>query len=342
MASLISAQTLWDRVTKDVRRALDNFTSRKRVTGVDGAELRVVHVDRAAAAEKRIRKIRGVPVVPGDDVLTVQLGGREVAIGALLKPGQQDQAEYVEGLGGDGQSSLAARADHQHAGAGERSVAIGEQAVAGLQGGIAMGYMTNAGRLAVALGWQVGQSAQTGELSVGIGYWAEPTGTHAVAIGREAEATGANSTAIGYRARALGDRSTAIGDRAVAAGNDIAAISGNQLRVVRSDGTANVSNLALQDENGVLRNISIRSVGTINVGGVWHAPGNLLYMFPPNYKVGSSPAPLKSYPDDAAGGVTMGAGESIFVYGTQRNGYRPCVSRNFGMGYVRSDLVVAL
>lgn len=334
-----SSTSLWRRMQAQIGELLANMIDRRRVTGIEGGgKIRVVSLDPNATYEETIACLRGAVIEPGDDVVCVRIGGKMLAIGAI-RTGDNNDPGIVAG---DGESPLAARVDHEHLGGGERSIALGPDAVAGMQGGVAIGYMPNAGRLAVAIGWQVGQAEPTGELSVGIGYWAEPTGTHSVAIGREAEATGVNSTAVGYRAQALGARSTAIGDRAVAAGNDIAAISGNQLRVLRSDGAAGVSNLALQDENGTLTNISIRANGRINVGGVWHAPGNISAMFPPNRKVGASPAPLKSYPEDGAGGVTMPADEQIFVYGTSRNGYRPCVSTNFGMGYVKYELTTAL
>lgn len=108
-----------------------------------------------------------------------------------------------------------------------RSIAIGHLASALLEGGIGIGYSTIPGRLAVALGYEAGQGAQTGELSVSIGYWASATATNATAVGRQATASAIFATAMGYAPTASGQYSLAAGYTATASGLRAVALGHN-------------------------------------------------------------------------------------------------------------------
>ncbi|MDG6366635.1 hypothetical protein QAA59_10915, partial [Glaesserella parasuis] len=113
---------------------------------------------------------------------------------------------------------------------GEFSIAIGggditNAAIADGHRAIAMGYKSNAGAYAVALG---SESKGAGKNSIAIGNLARTTGPDSVvvganidvtdgqlvAIGREAKA-GSHSTALGYKASAGGMHSVAVGERAM-------------------------------------------------------------------------------------------------------------------------------
>ena len=195
MSAETQAATLWARVTSDVRKALASFTDRKRVINRDGDKLVVVSHDPRATASKTISKLRGVPVDPSDDVLTIQLGGREVAIGALLKPGEVDQASYITGFGGDGSASTASRSDHHHHPVG----------------GSTEGMKIGAGASITLRGQAIGRYAQAADASVAVGQIVKANGYVATAVGWDADAAGEHATAVGYRAKALASRAVAYG-----------------------------------------------------------------------------------------------------------------------------------
>lgn len=325
--------SLWAMIRDAFRRELSRITGERRVTGLtDDGRLRTVSLDPNQPAEKVIWRLKGIPINPGDNVLTVRLpGGFEIGVGSILQSGEDALQDVVTELGDDGTSTAAARADHAHRGpqgntstqvgpgaqAIDRAIAIGPAAKAH-DAAMAIGVNANApGYISTAIGW----TAQTeGEGAIAIGYAATASVNYSHAIGRNASAGGVGSIAIGRGTGAGGTRSITIGYNVVNNTNYTALIGANQLRVLRSDGTASVSSLALQDENGVLTNISIRADGRINVGGVWHAPGSMSAMFPPNKTVSSGASVnLRVGPGNAHAAIApITVGGNVFDTGWRR------------------------
>lgn len=92
------ATSLWVKITDDVATAISRRIGYWQAIGVNAnGRVRVRSFDLEDDGEREVRKLRGVPVSPGDGVLTVKLPGLfEVAIGAILRDGDPDT-----GLGGD-------------------------------------------------------------------------------------------------------------------------------------------------------------------------------------------------------------------------------------------------
>jgi hypothetical protein len=86
------AASLWVRLAEDVERAIGRRLGYWRVLGVtDTGRLRVGSFDPNEPGEREVRKLRGVPVVEGDGVVTLRLPGLfEVALGAVLLADQTD------------------------------------------------------------------------------------------------------------------------------------------------------------------------------------------------------------------------------------------------------------
>ena len=168
-----AATGLWLRVQGDVDRRIKQLIGYWRVAGVtENGRLRVQSLDPEITGEREVRKLRGVPVDPGDTVLTVRIPGLfEVALGSLLREGQQDR-EMGIAFGNDGTEDVAARSDHQHRGTGANSLTIGE-------GGIALDR-----------GVAVGRSAEARIDAVAIGHAAVARGTRSFAIGSGADTVG--------------------------------------------------------------------------------------------------------------------------------------------------------
>lgn len=246
MTAETQAATLWARVTRDVRKALAGFTDRKRVINRDGDKLVVVSHDPRATASKTISKLRGVPVDPSDDVLTIQLGGREVAIGALLKPGEVDQASYITGFGSDGTASTASRSDHSHQSGSSEGMKIGANASQTLRGQ-AIGRNASAADASVSVGQNVHAS---GYVSVAIGWDAGSAGEHSVSIGYASDSGGYQSVAVGYGSQAPHPYGVAIGSSAAEAREQAVAIGASIWAqyygvAIGHDSTADVGGIAI-------------------------------------------------------------------------------------------------
>lgn len=299
MAVSTTATALWARVTADIRSAIAAFTDRKQVVERDGNQVIVSSYDPKAQVHKRIAKLRGLPVDPGDDVLTIQLGGKEIAIGALLKPGEVDMADYIQGFDGDGESQFAAHADHRHALSGngvglgpsvsgsganpvaiglssyahQNSVAIGQAAIAGDQENanitcIAIGYQTVAtGSIATAIGRQaLANNTQT----IAIGHNVQATASGAVAIGSGAIASGAGALAVGFGASATGIRGWTIGYNKANTTADRGMLVANSVLIERSNGSG-ATQLIMRDSGGAGRILQLGAdhiiVGSTYIGG---------------------------------------------------------------------------
>lgn len=368
MAASTTATALWAKVTADIRRTISSFTDRKQVIERDGNAVIVASHDPNAQVQKRISKLRGLPVDPGDDILTIQLGGKEIAIGALLKPGEVDMADYIQGFDGDGSSTYAARADHEHlpasgntqgmelgigASATLRGMAIGRGTLAA-DAALGIGISANAGGyVSVSIGFT---SQALGEYGVGIGYNAKGNGARSVAVGHAAEAgdyavaiggaagaSATGSTAIGYNAQASGTRAIAIGYNANETRADVAKIKANELWLERSSGSG-LTRVVVYSPNGTAKQIRVNDDDSMLIGSTTIRGGGVEGVLPHNRKIGSAAAPLKSYPSNNAGGIAMPAGRAFHYSGTVSNeGYTwYVVWSNYGVGYIRSDLTVAL
>lgn len=368
------AQSFWKKVKSYIAEQVGKLSEIMEVTEVrDDGRITVRTFDPDSDVTRDLPRARGLRIEVGDRVIVTSVGGHPIVTSVMRGAG----GDVDDGIpfGADGTSEFAARADHIHQGRGTalHSMEIGYIAVANDRGmaigraaraddaAIAVGVNAKAtGYISVAYGW--GTNAAGAE-SVAIGYGAEGLQDYSIAIGRNASAyqssvaigraatAGTTSlsgaTAVGWGASATGLRSTAIGYNAQNARNDTAVIRSDRLVVESSSGSSNGrTGLEMKSSSGAT---SIMFMASGNALEIWTGStantirmGDISAMFPPNYKVGSTAAPLKSYPEDGAGGVAMGVGENLYVYGTQRNGYRPCVSKNYGIGYVKSSLIVAL
>lgn len=286
-------------------------------------------------------------------------------------------------LGGDGSSPYAAHADHEHRADGgpsgslrigknsvsvDRGIAIGNNAEAhdaAIAIGIAskaFGYVASAlgyeaeaaGQYAVALAYKaralftgavaLGYNAlANGNYAVALGY-ASSAVSYAIAVGRNVVASGGFSTAIGDNATASGTRSIAIGANANNPTADKAVMKTNELWLEQSSGTGR-TRLVVYSSGNIAKQIVVNDDDTMLVGSeTIRGGGNIEKLMPPNRKVGSSAAPLKSYPSNNAGGVAMPAGRAFYATGpVSAEGYSWYVCwNNYGVGYIRSDLTVAL
>lgn len=172
---------------------------------------------------------------------------------------------------GDGSADTYARSDHEHAGAGTSSVAVGTSAAASAFSSTAVGQQATAsGNSAIAVGrLAVASNAR----ATAIGYSADAVGFYSVAIGGNAYATddsvaiGDWASAAGYGSFALGEGATipasshssiAIGYNATipASSPDTGIIKVNDIQIVRSNGTG-VTRLGLLSPDGTIGWITV-------------------------------------------------------------------------------------
>lgn len=232
---------------------------------------------------------------------------------------------FIQGSGALGSTGLVA-IGHWLGGVAQDAIAIGNNASAPYPNGVAIGFGAGTADDSIAIGRDAGAQ-----------WWG-------VAIGRDAE-SGPQGVAIGFSATASGSRSIAIGNGASEATDDTAKIKANDLIVERSNGTG-ASRLVLYSATGVFTYITVIS-NRLWVGGTPHIVqgDHPSTVHSNNRKVGGTAAALKSYPADAAGGVTMPAGHQFFVngsfYASPYNWYS-AYSPTYGWGYIRQDQTVAL
>ncbi|MCT8570812.1 hypothetical protein KZ407_11275, partial [Glaesserella parasuis] len=134
---------------------------------------------------------------------------------------------------------------------GEFSIAIGggdisNAAIADGHRAIAMGYKSNAGAYAVALG---SESKGTGENSIAIGNLAKTTGPDSVVVGANINVTDGQLVAIGYQASAK-SHSTALGYKASAGGMHSVAV-GEEASTTTDRSTALGNNTVVSVGGGV-------------------------------------------------------------------------------------------
>ncbi|MCT8609279.1 hypothetical protein NUS44_10455, partial [Glaesserella parasuis] len=130
---------------------------------------------------------------------------------------------------------------------GEGSVAIGNQATVNRNArAIAMGYKSNAGAYAVALG---SESKGAGADSIAIGNLARTTGVDSVVVGAHINVTGQKSVAVGRQANAR-DYSTALGYKASAGGMHSVAV-GEEASTTTDRSTALGNNTVVSVGGGV-------------------------------------------------------------------------------------------
>ncbi|MDG6815868.1 ESPR-type extended signal peptide-containing protein, partial [Glaesserella parasuis] len=134
---------------------------------------------------------------------------------------------------------------------GEFSIAIGggdisNAAIADGHRAIAMGYKSNAGAYAVALG---SESKGTGTNSIAIGNSAKTTGADSVVVGANINVTGGQLVAVGYQASAK-SHSTALGYKASAGGMHSVAV-GEEASTTTDRSTALGNNTVVSVGGGV-------------------------------------------------------------------------------------------
>lgn len=236
------------------------------------------------------------------------------------------------------------------------STAVGWDALASGMHGVAVGYMSDAlGERSIAVGYgstavsnnstAVGGSADADSEGQAFGYNSSATGIRSLALGLSATATGQESVSLGYATDVSGYRSWAIGYNADNATSDRGVLKANIVFIERSTGTGETKLLMRRPDNSgqsfYIANDDRLTIGTKNT--VMTAD-TIAQRFPANRKVGAASAPLKSYAHDSAGGTLLPAGEEFwYSMATTQNGYVWYVAwTRYGVGYIRSDLTVAL
>jgi hypothetical protein len=353
-------ESLWTRLFNDLRGWIDTLVEVRTVTGFDGTgRVRTVSTDPEETGEMILSRLRGATIMPADQVLVIRTPAGRMILAPFAKA-TDESVDYVSELGGDGTSTAAARADHQHNAANgnnqstvigrlasgiARGVAIGVSAKHG-DAGTAVGPFSEAlGAIGTALGWL---AKAPGAQSIAVGYQSNASGTSSIAVGQDSVASNTQSVAIGQGAQATGAGSIAIGPGVVETSAGVAQIRAIYLYISNA---ANVlTRLFLQDGAGNNRDLTFNGSGDLLANNGAHVvvyrgqnPG---IVFLPNRKVGGTAAPLKSYVSNNAGGLSMPAGHEIYTFGPgiSSEGYTwvPCISGSYGFGYVRYDLTVAL
>ncbi|MDP0309856.1 ESPR-type extended signal peptide-containing protein, partial [Glaesserella parasuis] len=150
---------------------------------------------------------------------------------------------------------------------GEFSIAIGggditNAAIADGHRAIAMGYKSNAGAYAVALG---SESKGAGKNSIAIGNLARTTGPDSVVVGANINVTDGQLVAIGYQASAK-SHSTALGYKASAGGMHSVAV-GEEAKTTPDRATALGNNTVVSVGGGVALGYGSRAETAGNVDG---------------------------------------------------------------------------
>ena len=147
------------------------------------------------------------------------------------------------------------------AGGTNDTVAIGNQANAGMNSATAVGGQANAAGLgSTSIGWQ---SEATAERAQAFGHLANASGERSTAVGEAAAAAGAGSVSLGNQSTAGGTNSIAIGNGVTAAAdNQIALGNAGQLQASTAAQTG-TTNLVTTDANGTLgTSVSVDSLAT--------------------------------------------------------------------------------
>lgn len=279
-------------------QALAGLLDVRTVTGVAGRQFTVRALN--GSADATLPVLGHVTAVVDDEVLVARIGRGWVVIGNITQaPGSggggggggstawgaitgtlgdqtdlQAVLDTIPDPAGDGVATTYARSDHEHAGAGASSVALGPTASAAGVGAMALGSGTvasNDGSFAI------GQGADAlADYAFAIGSGAGANLLNALAIGTEAFAESERSVAIGrwawVRTSALGSlalganttvgigstRSFALGYGASvpASTPDTGVIKANDVQQVRSDGTG-VTRYGLLSPDGTIGWITV-------------------------------------------------------------------------------------
>lgn len=82
---------LWSQLARDVKRSVAGLVDRRQVVDIDDAGLvRVTSPDPSDPVAHAVARLRNLRMQAGDDVLTLRLGGGELIVGVIPKPGQAD------------------------------------------------------------------------------------------------------------------------------------------------------------------------------------------------------------------------------------------------------------
>lgn len=82
---------LWSQLARDMKRSVAGIVDRRQVVDIDDAGLvRVTSPDPSDPVAHAVARLRNLRMQAGDDVLTIRLGGGELIVGVIPKPGQAD------------------------------------------------------------------------------------------------------------------------------------------------------------------------------------------------------------------------------------------------------------